>query len=166
MCCMDPCTIAPKSISGFTMTTTNPTYDYANLVTSTVTLKDGSYTLTAGTDYTVSGNTTYASDNNQSRTATCTGKGNYTGTKTATWYCAKANQNPSISVTRPDVLHYTASISGSRGTVTWSTGETQIGTGTSVNISIAAWSSVILYGLTANCAGNENWNPKTVNYHP
>ena len=111
---------------------------------------DGSYTTTkpsnAGT-YTVR--------------ATIAATTNYNGnTATKNFTIAKADQNPSISLNG-----YTASISGSHGNVTWSTGGTQIGTGTSVNISIAAWASVILSGLTAECAGDANWNPKTVEKH-
>ena len=158
------CSIAPKNISGFTMTTTNPTYT-GSTVTSNVTLKDGSYTLTAGTDYTVGGNTTINSNYEETRTATCYGKGNYTGTKTANWCCYRAEQYPSISIKTNGAMNHTASISYAYGDVTWYLGDNQIGTGPSVNLDMGQYAMIPLVGLSAHCAGNGNYNPKTVTTH-
>ena len=80
-------TINPKDASTLTI---NPiaavTYN-GSAQTPAVTVKDGSTTLTNGTDYTVS-----YSDNTNAGTATVTvtGKGNYTGTKSATFTINKA----------------------------------------------------------------------------
>lgn len=162
------CTIAPKNISGFTMTTTNPTYNNGNTVTSTITLKDGSYTLTAGTDYTVSGNTTTASNNNQPRTATCTGKGNYTGTKEATWRCLKANQNPSMSI-NGELPRLTANVTNYHGTIKWYIveGNNVTDTGhTDTPILLTVQESTLiathLVKLRAVCSGDANWNSASV----
>ena len=74
-------TIAAKSISGMTATVAAQTYSGAAL-TPSVTVKDGSKTLTAGTDYTVA----YANNVNAgTATATVTGKGNYKGSISATF---------------------------------------------------------------------------------
>lgn len=164
------CTIASKSISSFTMTTTNPTYNNGNTVTSTVTLKDDSYTLTAGTDYTVSGNTTTTSNNNQSRTATCTGKGNYTGTISATWYCDKADQDPRININY-NSGDFNASISNSVGEVSWfyvaNNSETSLnGNNNSASLTWKQYSNVLSgsANLRAYCAGNANYKSKNVYY--
>ena len=76
---------------------------------------------------------------------------------------AKANQNPIISV---DVTHFTASISDSRGTVTWKYYDDEIGTDTSVNLGPSRLVEVLKNheALSAYCAGDANWNPKTVKY--
>ena len=71
-------TINAKSISSTTVTlgTTSYTYD-GTAKKPSVTVKDGSKTLTSGTDYTVS----YSNNTNAgTATVTITGKGNYTGT--------------------------------------------------------------------------------------
>lgn len=76
-------TIASKPLADSMVTVaTGPHYYTGNAVTPAVTVKDGSRTLTVGTDYTVS-----YEDNINAGTAkaTVTGKGNYTGTASQTF---------------------------------------------------------------------------------
>ena len=75
-------TIYAKDINKCTISSiTNQTYT-GSALTPTVTVKDGTKTLTSGTDYTVA----YSNNINAgTATVTITGKGNYTGTKTATF---------------------------------------------------------------------------------
>ena len=76
-------TISAKSLSSCTVTLSQPTYTYDGTQKSpTVTVKDGSTTLTAGTHYTLT--TPSGRTNAGTYTYKVTGKGNYTGTKTAT----------------------------------------------------------------------------------
>ena len=89
-------TINTKSASTLTasLNTTSYTYD-GNAKIPTATVKDGSKTLTSGTDYTLS----YANNTNAGEaTATMTFKGNYTGTIEKTFTIAKANISPSINM--------------------------------------------------------------------
>ena len=74
-------TINPKSISSATVTLSPTSYTYDGTEKKpTVTVKDGSKTLTSGTDYTVS----YSNNINVgTATVTVTGKGNYSGSKNA-----------------------------------------------------------------------------------
>ena len=74
-------TIAKRSISGATVSVATQTYT-GKALTPKPTVKVGSTTLREGTDYTLS----YASNVNVgTATVTITGKGNYTGTRTATF---------------------------------------------------------------------------------
>ena len=72
-------TINAKSISGATVTLSQTSYTYdGNEKKPTVTVKDGSKTLSNGNDYTVS----YSNNKNVGTAkVTVTGKGNYSGTK-------------------------------------------------------------------------------------
>ena len=71
-------TISAKSISGTTVTLSQTSFTYDGTAKKpTVTVKDGTKTLTTGTDFTVS----YSNNINVgTATVTVTGKGNYTGT--------------------------------------------------------------------------------------
>ena len=76
-------TIAKKAVSTTTVTLNQTNYTYDGVAkTPTPTVKDGSKTLTVGTEYTVR----YANNTNAG-TASCIieGTGNYTGTKTVTF---------------------------------------------------------------------------------
>ncbi len=87
--------IVAKSISGATVSTViNQTYT-GSAQKPAVTVKDGSKTLTNGTDYTVS----YSNNTNVgTATVTITGKGNYTGTRTTTFkIVAKSISGTTIS---------------------------------------------------------------------
>ncbi len=73
-------TINAKNVSGLTISSIAAQTYTGSALTPTVTVKDGSTTLTSGTHYTVS----YSNNTNAgTATVTITGKGNYTGTKTA-----------------------------------------------------------------------------------
>ena len=80
-------TITAKSISGSTITLGTTSYIYDGTEKKPpVTVKDGSKTLTSGTDYTVS----YSNNKNAgTATVTVTGKGNYKDTATKTFTISK-----------------------------------------------------------------------------
>ena len=80
-----------KPISECTVTLSPTSYIYdGNAKTPSVTVKDGTKTLTADTDYTVA----YANNTNVgTATVTVTGKGNYTGTASATFTITQASQD-------------------------------------------------------------------------
>ena len=86
---------ANANLFNITLGTTEYTYD-GNAKTPTVTVKDGEATLVENTDYTLAytGNT-----NAGTATVTATGKGNYSGTQTATFTIKPATLT---SVTRPN----------------------------------------------------------------
>lgn len=67
-------------------------------LTANIVVNRGSKVLTAGTDYTVTGN---EATNAGTHTLTITGKGNYTGTKTAEW---KIKQHTVTVPTIPDII--------------------------------------------------------------
>lgn len=76
--------IQPKSISDVTVTLDKTSLKYnGSAQTVTVTVKDGTSTLTKDTDYTVTGATSGTDVN--SYTVTVTGKGNYTDSVEKTW---------------------------------------------------------------------------------
>ena len=80
-------TIEPKNISGVTVETIDAQTYTGSAIEPAVTVRSGSTGLTAGTDYTV----TYADNTEAGRaTATITGMGNYTGTKTVNFTINKA----------------------------------------------------------------------------
>jgi hypothetical protein len=82
-------TIYGRSASSYFTISSIASVTYSGLAqTPSVTVKDGSKTLTEGTDYTVS----YSNNINVgTATVTVTGKGNYTGTKTANFTIQKAS---------------------------------------------------------------------------
>ena len=74
--------INAKSASGFTVSTIAAQTYTGSAITPAITVKDGTKTLTNGTHYSVA----YSNNINAgTATVTITGKGNYTGTKTATF---------------------------------------------------------------------------------
>ena len=82
-------TILGKDISGMSLTLSDTSLEYdGSAKEPTVTVKDGNTTLTNGTDYTVS----YSNNVNLgTATATITGKGNYSGSKTANFTITAKN---------------------------------------------------------------------------
>ena len=74
--------ILPRSISEATVSSISKQTYTGSAITPSVTVKDGSVTLKAGTDYTVSYSNNTAVG---TATATITGKGNYQGTKTVSF---------------------------------------------------------------------------------
>lgn len=93
--------IKAKSIAGATVSPIDEQVYDGNQKTPAVTVKDGSQTLADGTDYTVS-----LSNNTNAGTATVTiaGKGNYTGSKTATFTIACADLSGAV-VTASDQVY-------------------------------------------------------------
>ncbi len=96
--------ISAKSISGATVSSIGEQKYTGSPLTPTVTLKDGSVTLTSGTDYTVS----YSNNVNVgTATVTITGQGNYTGIKTATFTISSIpSKFTSSKVTVTDTSNY------------------------------------------------------------
>ncbi|MBR3328016.1 MAG: hypothetical protein IKG22_11915 [Atopobiaceae bacterium] len=93
-------TIAPATIAGAAISSVaNKTYN-GKAQTQNPVVKLGATTLKAGTDYTIS----YKNNINAGRaTLTVTGKGNYTGAKTATFVIAKA-ANPMVATAKKVTL--------------------------------------------------------------
>ncbi|MCB6994382.1 CAP domain-containing protein [bacterium 210820-DFI.6.37] len=122
-------TITPKSISGVTVSGLSDKTYTGSAQTASVTVKDGSTTLTQGTDYTVS-----YSDNINAGTATVTlkGSGNYTGTLTKTFTIAPK----SISgVTISGLSDKTYTGSAQTAAVTVKDGSTTLTQGTDYTVS-------------------------------
>ena len=146
-------TIGPKNISGVTIGTIADQPYTGSAITPDPEVKDGTKTLVKGTDYTVSCADKYVG----SATLTITGKGNYTGTKTANFTITAVNQNPTF--TTPvnlakggAMLDLTTLVSGAKGNMTFTitsgtaanleTGNTLVSTGITgvvkIRVSIAA----------------------------
>lgn len=92
--------ITKASISNATATFAKSSYDYTGSeITPVLTVKIGSKVLTAGTDYTVSGDVKATASGNY--TVTITGVGNYKDTTTASWSIAQEapQVQPEYSVT-------------------------------------------------------------------
>ena len=93
-----------------------------------VTVKDGSTTLTSGTDYTVS----YSNNTNAgTATVTVTGKGNYTGTKTASF---TINAKSASYLTISDIAAVTYNGSAQTPAVTVKDGTTTLTSGTDYTV--------------------------------
>lgn len=81
-------TIAPKAISNFTISSIEDQTYTGSPITPSVTVKDGTKTLTQGTDYTVN----YTDNVNAgTATVTITGIGNYSRTRSVTFTIVKAS---------------------------------------------------------------------------
>ena len=94
-------TISAKSISALAVTIAAVTYD-GTAQTPAVTVKDGTTTLTSGTDYTV----TYSNNTNVgTATATITGIGNYMGTKTVN-FTINAKNASCLTISPIDAVTY------------------------------------------------------------
>lgn len=92
--------ITPRKIttSMVTLSPSSPTYDGSEK-TVTVTVKYSSTTLTAGTDYEITGTTSATEPSTGSGYAvTVTGKGNYTGEVTRYWKIKKIPLSPTIAI--------------------------------------------------------------------
>lgn len=87
--------IEPKDISGVTIGTIADQPYTGSAITPDPEVKDGTTKLEKGKDYTVSGSSTYVGN----ATLTITGKGNYTGTKGASFTIVAADQHPTFPTT-------------------------------------------------------------------
>jgi len=151
-------TIEPKSLTDNLITVdpiANVTYDGADK-TPTVTVKDDSNTLTAGTDYTVeykdaSGNTLTAGQilNAQTVTVTITGKGNYTDAIAETFNIA-AKSLTDNSITVDPILDVTYDGADKTPTVTVKDGSTPLNVGTDYTVEYKDASGNALNGEIKN----------------
>lgn len=151
-------TIGPKSIADSTVTI-NPIPDQTytgNAITPDPKVTDGTTVLKKDKDYTVSyDKNTYVGTNTAK--LTITGKGNYTGTKSANFTIVAADQNPTFTTPKDLVkgghrLNLTTLVDGAKGDMIFTiasgnaanleTGNTLVSTGTTgvvtINVTIKA----------------------------
>jgi hypothetical protein len=136
-------TISPKSISSMTLnlTQTSATYTGSAITASVSSLKDGTYSLSSSTDFTVSGTTsaTNAAANASAavtqNTITVNGTGNYTGSKNGTWSIARAT--PTLSINKTSLP---LTMSSATGTITVTRSGDGAVTATSSNTGVATTS--------------------------
>ncbi|MCD8054424.1 MAG: leucine-rich repeat protein [Lachnospiraceae bacterium] len=146
-------TIAPASLSGYTVTAASATYT-GKALTPAVTVKNGSVTL-ASSNYTVS----YSNNTNAGTgTVTVTGKGNYTGTATATFTIAKASQTVTASAGSSSIYAgKTTTVTGTgTGSITYSSSDTSIATVSSSGKVTGKKPGTVK--ITVKAAGNSNYN--------
>ena len=122
-------TINAKSVSTLTVDAIAAQTYTGSAITPTVTVKDGSTTLTSGTHYTVS----YSNNINAgTATVTITGKGNYTGTKSANF---TINAKNASNLTIFEIAAVTYNGSAFTPTVTVKDGSTTLTSGTHYTVS-------------------------------
>ena len=129
-------------------------------LTQTPVVKIGSTTLEADTDYTVSYNN---NTNVGTATVTITGKGNYSGTKTATFKINKATQSitaSNMSLTYPSSGKITAS--GNKGSLSYKSSNTAIATVDSTGKVTAKGAGKATITITAAATSNYNAATKTI----
>ena len=144
--------IVAKDASGFTIASIPDQTYTGSAITPTVTVSDGTTTLTEGTDYTVD-----FSDNINVGTATVTvtGKGNYSGTKTATFaIVAKDASGFTIS----GIADQTYTGSAITPTVTVSDGTTTLTEGTDYTVGFSDNINVGTATVTVTGKGNYSGN--------
>ena len=141
-------TISAKSASSLTIGDIAAQTYTGSALTPTVTVKDGSTTLTSGTDYTVA----YSNNTNAGTgTVTVTGKGNYTGTKTATFTInAKSASNFTIS----EIAAVTYNGSALTPSVTVKDGSTTLTSGTNYTVTYSDNTNVGTATVTVTGKGN------------
>ncbi len=142
-------TINPKNASNLTISSISAITYNGSAQTPTVTVKDGSATLTSGTDYTLA----YSNNTNAgTATVTITGKGNYTGTKTATFTINPKNASY-LTISSISAVTYTGS--AQTPTVTVKDGNTTLISGTDYTV---AYSNNINAGTaTVTVTGKGNY---------
>ncbi|MBQ8965980.1 MBG domain-containing protein [Ruminococcus sp.] len=139
-------TISAKSVSGLTLGTTSYTYDGT---AKTPAVKDGSKTLTSGTDYTV----TYSNNTNAgTATAKITGKGNYTGTVEKTFTISPAAISGATITLSGTSFTYTGS--AIKPTVTVKSGSKTLTSGTDYTVSYSNNTNVGTGTVTITGKGN------------
>ena len=150
-------TISPKSISAMTLnlSQTSASYTGSAITASVSSLKDGTYSLTSGTDFTVDNSSVTSATNAAANasaavtqnTITVNGTGNYTGSKSGTWSIARAT--PTLSISPTSLTLNSSSATGSitvtrsgDGAVTATSSNTGVATasvsGTTVTVSAVA----------------------------
>ena len=132
--------------------------------TTTVTVKDGSTTLTENTDYTV----TYSDDNTDAGTATITikGIGNYNGQVEKEFTISKASQTVTATAADPSITYgktttITASTTGD-GALSYSSSNTSVATVSSNGTVTAKGAGTATITVTAAATTNYNKATKTV----
>ena len=152
---INPATISDSAVSGLAA----KTYTGKALTQSPV-VKIGSTILEADTDYTVSYNN---NTNVGTATVTITGKGNYTGAKTATFKINKAAQSvtaSNLSLTYPN--SGTISASGNKGSLSYKSSNTAIATIDSTGKVTAKGAGKATITITAAATNNYNAATKTI----
>ncbi|MBO5377019.1 MAG: fibronectin type III domain-containing protein, partial [Ruminiclostridium sp.] len=94
--------ITAKNVSGLTVTPISSMVYNGSALSPAVTVKDGSKTLTKGTDYTVSYS---ANINAGTGNAVITGKGNYTGTRTVNFTITPASISNATIAAIPNIAY-------------------------------------------------------------
>ncbi|MBR6948250.1 MAG: hypothetical protein IKH53_09890, partial [Muribaculaceae bacterium] len=142
-------TVNAKNASNLTISSIAAQTYKGSAITPTVTVKDGTTTLTEGTDYTVA----YSNNVNAgTATVTVTGKGNYTGTKTATF---TINAKDASNLTIGSIAAQTYTGSAITPEVTVKDGTTTLTEGTDYTI---AFSNNVNAGIaTVTVTGKGNY---------
>ena len=153
--------INAKTIRDASVTIPAQTYNGRSQTPAPV-VRIGSTTLKANTDYTVSyKNNTHAG----TATVTITGKGNYTGTKTATFKINKATQSITVKSSASSVAvgkTATISISGAKGTKSYKSSNTGIATVTSTGKVTAKKAGTVKITAMSAATSDFNATSKTV----
>ena len=155
-------TISPRNLSAVTISFGNQnTYNGSSRPVVISTVKYGSKTLTNGTDYTITSGGTATNVGNT--TLTLTGKGNYTGTKTATWSLRRAT--PAVTYFNVPTIHpqdYTGSPTSALSAPYLKSPYSGAGTVTvEYNGSISRPTNAGTYTVTFDVAQGTNFSAKT-----
>ena len=153
-------TINPKNASNLSISDIAAVTYNGLAQTPTVTVKDGTTTLTSGTHYTVA----YSNNTNAgTATVTITGTGNYTGTKNANFTINKAPLTitaNSYNINQGDVLpSFAVSYSGFKNSETSSVLTTQ----PTISCSATSGSAPGIYDITVSGAAAHNYSFNYVN---
>ena len=150
-------TINPKNASNLTISDIAAVTYNGSAQTPAVTVKDGTTTLTSGTDYTVA----YSDNTNPgTATVTVTGKGNYTGTKTAEF---TINAKNASNLTISDIAAVTYNGSAQTPAVTVKDGTTTLTSGTDYTVSYSNNTNAGTATVTVTGKGNYT-GTKTANF--
>ena len=146
------------SISQVSMSISASSFVYTGSAkTPNVTVKVGNITLVNGTDYTVSYNN---NTNAGTATVTVTGKGNYTGTKSATFIISKADQNITAKSSASSIAvgkTATVSITGAKGTKSFKSSDASVAAvNTSTGVVTGKKAGTVT--ITATSAATSNYN--------
>ncbi|MCR5846590.1 MAG: S-layer homology domain-containing protein [Lachnospiraceae bacterium] len=143
--------IVAKAIINATIDSIGDQTYTGSAITPAVTVRDGSKTLTKGTDYTVA----YSNNTNVgTATVTVTGKGNYTGSKSTTFKIVKTAKNVS-ELTVDAISNHTYTGSAITPALTIKDGSTALVKGTDYTVSYS--NNVNVGTATATITGKGNY---------